>query len=247
MLKENVSVLTGPLSYIFNLSISIGKVPIYKNEGDPLFPGNYRPISLLSTFDKLLEKAMYFRLYNYLQANYVLCQYQFGFRKKYSTSLALIDVIDKIYYNINEGKLCTGVYLDLQKAFDTVNPDILLHKLYNYGVRGTVHNWFCSYLNNRQQYTRRVADTDSFFFTSVSCGVPQGSVLGPLLFLVYVNDIGNAVPSTSVKLSADDTNLFIFGDSVYFVEREAVDFIYTLNEWFISNKLSLNLLYELLC
>ena len=250
MLKENVSVLSGPLSYIFNLSICIGKVPdklkmakiipIYKNKGDPLFPGNYRPISLLSTFDKLLEKAMYFRLYNHLQANHVLYQYQFGFRKNYSTSLALIDVIDKIYHNINDGKLCTGVYLDLQKAFDTVNHDILLYKLYNYGVRGTVHNWFCSYLNNRQQYTR-VADTDSFV-TSVSCGVPQGSVLGPLLFLVYVNDIGNAVPSASVKLFADDTNLFIFGDSVYSVEREAVDFIYTLNEWFISNKLSLNLL-----
>ena len=118
---------------------------------------------------------------------------------------------------MDEGKLCTGIDLDLQKAFDTVTHDILLYKLYNYGIRGVVYNWFRIYLTNRHQYTC-IANTSSCA-TCVSCGVPQGSILGPLLFLLYVNDIGNAVPNGSVKLFADDTNLFIFGESISSVEK----------------------------
>ena len=114
-----------------------------------------------------------------MQTNSILNQYQFGFRKNYSTTLALIEVIDKIYQNQNEGKLCAGVCLDLQKAFDTVNHDILLHKLYNYGVCGVVHDWFRNYLTNRQQFIC-VAGIQSSV-SCVSCGAPQGSVPGPLL------------------------------------------------------------------
>ena len=135
-------------------------VPVYKNKGETTFTGNYRPISLLSIFDKLLEKVMYSRLYKHLHANQILYQYQFGFRRNYSTTLALIDVIDKIYHKMDEGKLCTGINLDLQKAFDTVNHDILLYKLHNYGIRGVVYDWFRSYLTNRHQYTC-IANTSS--------------------------------------------------------------------------------------
>ena len=122
---------------------------------------------------------------------------------------------------MNKGNLCLGVYLDLQKAFDTVNHDILLNKLYNYGVRGVAHDWFRNYLTNSQQYTS-VAGTQSFV-TSISRGVPQGSMLGPLLFLVYVNYIGNAVPNHIIKLFSDDTNLFVFGDNITDAERDASD------------------------
>ena len=117
-----------------------------------------------------------------LKAIRILNQYRFGFRKNYSATLALIQIIDKIYQN--KGKLCAGVYLDLQKAFDTVNHDILLHKLYNYGVRGVVYDWFRNYLTNRQQFTCIAGIQSSV--SCVSCGVQQGSVLGPLLFKIYI-------------------------------------------------------------
>jgi len=246
--KENALFFIDPLIHLFNTSICTGKVPdklklakvipVYK-KGETHLPGNYRPISLLSVFDKLLEKIMYYRLYSHLQVNKVLYKYQFGFRKNYSTSLALIDVIDNIYSNINNDKFCGGVYLDLQKAFDTVNHDILLYKLYHYGVRGVAHDWFRDYLTNRQQFTSLSGINSSFAY--LACGVPQGSVLGPLLFLIYVNDIGNAVPYQAVKLFADDTNLFVFGDSLADIENQASNCVCALNNWFVSNKLSLNL------
>jgi hypothetical protein len=130
------------------------------------------------------------------------------------TALAILEVVDNIYENLDKGNVCSGVYLDLQKAFDTVNHEILLGKLYNYGIRGVVQQWFKSYLTNRQQFTC-IDDTRSSTYSNITCGVPQGSVLGPLLFLIYVNDIGSAVPNETVKLFADDTNLFVFGSGFF--------------------------------
>lgn len=150
-----------------------------------------------------------------------------------------MEVTDALYSNLDDGMICVGIYLDLQKAFDTVNHDILLHKLYNYGVRGVVHDWFKNYLANRQQFTQM--DHIKSSTTKVPCGVPQGSVLGPLLFLIYVNDIGNAVPTQKVKLFADDTNLFIFGKGFSYIQVMSVDSINALNKWFVLNKLTLNL------
>ena len=248
IIKEVADSIIDPLLYLLNLSICSGKVPdnlkiakvipVYK-KGEHFLPGNYRPISLLNVIDKILEKIMYTRLYSHLQANSLLYDYQFGFRKNYSTILALLEVTDSIYQNLDEGKLGVGIYLDLQKAFDTVNHDILLYKLYNYGVRGIVHDWFRDYLTNRQQFTQ-LSDVQSPSL-KISCGVPQGSVLGPLLFLIYVNDIGNAVPNQKVKLFADDTNLFVFGKKPMDVELDSVNCINALNRWFMSNKLTLNL------
>jgi retron-type reverse transcriptase len=137
---------------------------------------------------------MYSRLYKHLSRNNVLYDFQFGFRKNHSTALMLFEVTDSIYQNLDEGSSCCGIHLDLQKAFDTVNHDILLSKLYKYGV----HHRFQSYLANRKQYTC-VAGVKSDSL-SVSCGGPQGSVLRPLLSSIYVNDIRNAVPNEKVKL-----------------------------------------------
>ena len=248
VIKNIANEIVEPLLHIFNLSICTGKVaddlklakviPLYK-KGETYLPGNYRPISLLNVFDKLLERLMYNRLYSHLQANNVLYEFQFGFRKNYSTILALLEVTDSIYENFDEGNLGVGIYVDLQKAFDTVNHDILLYKLFNCGVRGVVHDWFRSYLSNRQQFTQLSSIQSST--AKITCGVPQGSVLGPLLFLIYVNDIGNAVPNQKVKLFADDTNLFIFGNRLPDLEMKSNHCLNALNNWFLSNKLTLNL------
>jgi len=147
---------------------------------------------------------MYKRLYSYLNSNNKLYQYQFGFRKYYSTIFGLIDVADNIYDHLDEGNSIIGIYLDLQKALDTINHQILLHTLTNYGLRGTVLEWFKSCLNNRNQFVS-VNGVHSEMLTS-SYGVPQGSILGPLLFLIYINDINNAIPGEKMKLFADDTN-----------------------------------------
>jgi hypothetical protein len=237
-----------PLLHIYNLSFLSGAVPnklkvakvipIYK-KGDPTHPGNYRPISLLNIFDKILEKLMYSRLYKHLATNNVLYDYQFGFRKGHSTALAILKVVDNIYQNLDKGNVCSGAYLDLQKAFDTVNHEILLGKLYNYGIRGVVQQWFKSYLTNRQQFTC-IDDTRSTY-SNITCDDPQGSVLGPLLFLIYVNDIGSAVPNETVKLFADDTNLFVFGSGFSVVNQRANFCLNELCKWFTANKLSLNL------
>ena len=216
ILKEISDITATPLMYIFNLSFSSGTVPnllkiakvipAYK-KGERNLPGNYRPISLLSIFDKIMEKLMYRRLINFLDKNETLYKYQFGFRKNYSTIQAVLEVVDSIYQHWDDNEIIVGIYLDLQKAFDTVNHSILLQKLHHYGIRGTILEWFTSYLYQRKQFT--VLQDNYSELKTVRIGVPQGSVLGPLLFLIYVNDIQYAVPNADVKLFADDTNLFL--------------------------------------
>ena len=178
------------------------------------------------------------RLYSFLTKHTILYKYQFGFRAKYSTALALIEVLDNIYSKLDEQHFVLGIYLDLQKAFDTVNHEILLYKLYNYGIRGVAHDWIKSYLFNRQQCT--VVNGSVSNLAKITCGVSQGSVLGPLLFLLYVNDIANAVPDLNVKLFADDTNLFVTNRDPVLLNNTANEDINNLNKWFIVNKFSLN-------
>lgn len=247
LVKEMEQIIIDPLAYIFNLSLSTGQVPsklkiakvipVYK-KGKVDVLSNYRPISLLSIFDKLLEKIICTRLSNFLSANNTLYEYQFGFRKLHSINLALIDVVDNILQHLDIRDCGVGVCIDLQKAFDTVNHDILLRKLDRYGIRGVMYNWIRDYLTDRQQYVS-IQNSNSLPI-NITCGVPQGSVLGPLLFLLYVNDIGNVLPSRSVKLYADDTNIFIFNKDITTVSIKANEYMSRLSQWFIVNRLSLN-------
>lgn len=246
-----------PLAYIYNLSFITDKVPqslktakvipVYK-KGERTSPDNYRPISLLSTFDKILEKLMHKRLHSFLQQHSILHQYQFRFRKNHSIIMALIELTDSLYSHLTYVCVFTHIFIitipylacifDLQNAFDTVNREILLCKLQNYGMRGIVNQWFRDYLHNRKQFVL-VGDTASDL-GMINCGVPQGSELGPLLFLIYINDICNIGPHCNVGLYADDTNVFVFGKTMTDVFLKSNTIVVKLNNWFITNNAIMN-------
>ena len=146
---------------------------------------------------------MYCNIFNFLEENSIIFNRQFGFRHKHSTSHAIITLIHKITNSLDHGDIVISIFLDLKKAFDTVDHRILLNKLYAYGIRGNVHDWFRSYLTDRSQfviYDRERSDTKQ-----IKCGVPQGSILGPILFIIYMNDIMNVSNILYTILYADDT------------------------------------------
>jgi hypothetical protein len=246
-IKIALSSILDPLTHVFNLSFSQGHVPnqlkiskvipVYKKK-EKFLPVNYRPISLLSIFDKILEKLMYKRLYSFLTKHDILYDYQFGFRSQHSTTLAITEIVDNIRDDLDKPNHVLGLYLDLSKAFDCVDHAILIDKLSHYGIRGLALKWFKSYLNDRSQKTN-VNNTYSNL-CPVNTGVPQGSVLGPILFLIYVNDIANCINHGKVRLFADDTNLFFSDKSIPRLQSQANDALVQLHKWFSANKLTLN-------
>ena len=193
---------------------------------------------MLSVFSKLYEKCMYSRLYSFLTKFQVLFRRQFGFRNKHSTNHALISLVDLIKKYLDNNYFVCGVFIDLQKAFDTVNHDILLSKLAHYGIRGLANDWLSSFLKNRKQFVFLEGTSSSL--KEVTCGVPQGSTLGPLLFLVYINDLQTIFSKSIVHHFADDTNLLYPNKKLGSIESVMNQELKLLVQWLRSNKLSLN-------
>ena len=247
VVKETINCFVEPLCNIFNKSLSIGVFPeslkiskvVPLHEKDcPQNMKNYRPIAILSIFSKILEKIMHNRLYSFLSKYDVLINEQFGFRKNHSTCHGVLNLSTFVSNELDKGNFCMGLFMDLSKAFDTIDHHILLEKLFYYGVRGVALNWFKSYLVERKQYV--VVDGVNSKHRVVTCGVPQGSVLGPLLFLVYINDILMSTRLFRFSLFADDTVAFMSHRNIHTLISIANTELRSLGEWFRSNKLIVN-------
>ncbi len=236
-----------PLTHVINMSLIEGifpselklakVVPVFKG-GDSSNISNYRPISVLSFFSKIFEKVMYNYVLNFMEKNKVLYKHQFGFRQNHSCQQAIITLIEKITSCLDTGDLVIGVFIDLKKAFDTVNHKILLKKLHAYGIRGSFYRWFESYLSDRSQYVTYNGCKSKT--ECIACGVPQGSILGPLLFIIYMNDICNVSNLLFTILYADDTCVLLNGKDLIELYNALNVELALLVTWLKSNKLSLN-------
>ena len=211
--------------------------PTFKT-GDKLYVNNYRPISIKSNISKIIEKLIHKRLNSFLEQNNIFYPFLFGFRDYHSTANALIEMTDQIKEACDRGLYACGVYLDLKKAFDTVNHKILLSKLNHYGIRGIANDWFKSFLANRTQYTNINGSNSNP--EKVMYGVPQGSVLGPLLFIIFINDLNVSIKSSKVHHFADDTNLLLINKSLKQINKLINHDLALLVQWLRSNKISLN-------
>jgi len=248
LVKRSAHFLAAPLTHVINLSSRSGDVPkrmkqarvraIYKNEGDRKLCGNYRSISILAIYSKILERVVNNQLHSYFSTSKIITPSRYGFHRSKGTLDALIDFTNNSLKALNDGKVVFGVPIDFSKAFDTLDHHILLAKLDGYGFSVQTVKWFKSYPCDRSQ-SLQLGNTVSEPY-QITCGVPQGSILGPSLFVLYMNDLINKTGVFTPILFADDTNLF-------FVSRSLNDDLPTLNkqldkiaDWCYSNNLTLN-------
>ena len=249
VLKLAAPIIYRQLTDLFNLSVKSGvfpvdwklaKVsPIYKT-GERIDPNNYRPISVLSTIARIFEKVIYEQLYDYLSRKNILDPRQSGFRSLHSTVTALLDLTNQWCFNIDRGLINGVLFLDLKKAFDSVDHNLLLIKLEYVGVRGQTLEWFKSYLSNRSQvvFINGVLSEHE----QIKCGVPQGSVLGPLLFLIYINDLSSIIDFATTRMYADDTKLTFTACNIPELQEQMSIDIQCLKNRLIANKLTLNVI-----
>ena len=245
-LKDGANELSLPVTQLINLSIissvfpsqcKIAKLkPLYK-KGSAIEPKNYRPISLLPILSKLFEKIIHGQTKDYLDQNNILYKYQSGFRTKHSTDTCLSLLNDKILTGIDNGMLTGMILIDLQKAFDTIDHEIFFSKMSHLGFSQATISWYKSYLTNRTFLVNVENELSSP--GDLSCGVPQGSILGPLIFLLYVNDMSNSV-DCDLLLYADDSCLVFTSPDLKDIKANLNRNFNSLCDWFVENKLSIH-------
>lgn len=246
---KNISNLHAPhIANIFNTLLYSGLfpnslklsivTPIYK-KGDPEDLGNYRPISVLPILSKIYEGIIKEQLFDYLCYIDFFSPNQHGFLPNKSTETVLIKFTDFIYRSIDNSKITIAIFLDIRKAFDSVNHNILLHKLYTIGIRGTFHNLFKSYLSNRKQIVK--INKSHSDLLPINCGVFQGTVLGPLLFLIFINDLCNLKLNGQILTFADDTALLYSFNNNQNYNNLINDDLIKIRSWFLNNSLKLNI------
>ena len=247
ILKDSASYIIRPLLHIINISLSQGRVPsgwkvakltpLYKG-GSFKDPTNYRPISVLPVLSKVMEKVVFKQVYKYITDNNLLSDNQFGFRPGYSTNTALFTITENIRKKVDQGYVVGLVTLDLKKAFDMVSHEILLYKLKNFGFDDLSVSWFRDYLSFRKHTTN--INNNLSDFCPVTCGVPQGSILGPLLFIIFINDISKVVKFSNISMYADDTCIYYASDNSNDLCSCLNEDLCKLSKWLKCNELLLN-------
>ena len=246
IIKQCCEILAPVLTDIFNICITQGIFPnklkygevrpIYK-KGDKSQVNNFRPVCILSPFSQILERHFHTQTINFMNKNNIIHQHQYGFRTNSSTEMTITQITEHIIDKLQDDQTTCAVFLDLRKAFDTVNHDVLLTKLYNYGIRGVTADLFKSYLTDRTQ--RTVINNSISDIINLNCGIPQGSILGPLFFIIYINDLID-ITKLSVKLFADDACLSYSCSNISSLEQIVNNELQIVNEWRMRNKLSVN-------